>query len=94
MAKLATAQIEIKPVLNEQALADVCRRIEDAIAGAIARGYNRRPVPSPAPWPYQPPYVTWTAGSGVTSTTLNGLTSTSSSTAYNTTDAPVEKPTD
>lgn len=74
MAKLATAQIEIKPVLNEQVLADVCRRIEDAIAGAIRRGYATQPATEP--WRY--PTVTW--GSGQTTTAPGTFTVTNAST--------------
>ena len=41
MAKIGTAHIEIKPVLNEAALGAIVQRVEDAIADAVARGVAR-----------------------------------------------------
>lgn len=38
MAKIGTAHVEIKPVLNEQALADIAARIEAEVAAAIRAG--------------------------------------------------------
>ena len=38
MAKIGTAHIEIKPVINEEALEALVQRIEDAIAAGVARG--------------------------------------------------------
>lgn len=40
MAKIGTAHIEIKPILNEEALAVIVQRIEDAIAAGVARALN------------------------------------------------------
>ena len=37
MAKIGTAHVEIKPVLNEDALAALVKRIEDEVAAAINR---------------------------------------------------------
>lgn len=44
MAKIGTAHVEIKPVLNEEALATLTRRIEEAVRDAVARG-----LAAPAP---------------------------------------------
>lgn len=41
MAKIGTAHIEIKPVLNEEALDAIAQRIEDAVAAGIERGIAR-----------------------------------------------------
>lgn len=41
MAKIGTAQIEIKPVLNDEALAAIVERIETEIREAVARGLGR-----------------------------------------------------
>lgn len=41
MAKVGTAHLEIKPVLNEEALAEIGRRIEQEVAAAVERGINR-----------------------------------------------------
>lgn len=41
MAKVATVHVEIKPVLNEQALAELTSRIEDAVADAVSVGMTR-----------------------------------------------------
>lgn len=38
MAKIGTAHIEVKPVLNEEALEAMAQRIEDAITAAVNRG--------------------------------------------------------
>lgn len=38
MAKIGTAHIEVKPVLNEEALAGIVQRIEDAVAEGVRRG--------------------------------------------------------
>lgn len=38
MAKIGTAHIEIKPVLNDEALEAIVARIEDAVAQGVARG--------------------------------------------------------
>jgi len=35
MAKIGTAHVEIKPVLNEEALNELCRRVEDAVETAV-----------------------------------------------------------
>jgi hypothetical protein len=45
MAKIGTAHVEIKPVLNEEALEALVARIEDAIAQGVARALdNARPI--------------------------------------------------
>ena len=41
MAKIGTAHIEIKPVLNSEALDAIAQRIEDAVAEGVARGITR-----------------------------------------------------
>lgn len=38
MAKIGTAHIEIKPVLNDAAVDDLVKRIEDAVAEGVRRG--------------------------------------------------------
>ena len=38
MSKIGTAHIEIKPIVNDEALAIVMQRIEDAVAEAVERG--------------------------------------------------------
>lgn len=40
MAKVGTAHIEIKPVLNEEALEALVQRIEDAVAEGVSRALN------------------------------------------------------
>lgn len=45
MAKIGTAHIEIKPVLNEEALDAIVKRIEDAVAEGISRGLNDGSAP-------------------------------------------------
>lgn len=37
MAKIGTAHIEIKPVLNKEALAAIVQQIEDAVARGVER---------------------------------------------------------
>ena len=44
MAKIGTAHIEIKPVLNDEALEAITKRIEDAVAAGVARGLRIEPV--------------------------------------------------
>lgn len=43
MAKIGTAHIEIKPVLDEAALSALTQRIEDAVAAGVIRGMAKRP---------------------------------------------------
>ena len=38
MAKIGTAHVEVKPVMNEEALAALVERIETAVREAVARG--------------------------------------------------------
>lgn len=38
MAKIGTAHIEIKPVLSDDALDELSKRIEDAVAQGVHRG--------------------------------------------------------
>ena len=38
MAKIGTAHIEIKPVVNDDALAEITDRITDAVAEGVRRG--------------------------------------------------------
>lgn len=38
MAKIGTAHIEIKPVLSDEALDELAKRIEDAVALGVQRG--------------------------------------------------------
>ena len=47
MAKIGTAHIEIKPVLNDEALAVIVQRIEDAVADGVARGLGLAKAPNP-----------------------------------------------
>ena len=42
MAKIGTAHVEIKPVLNEEALEAIATRIEEAIAKGVERGLASR----------------------------------------------------
>ena len=35
MAKIGTAHVEIKPVLNEEALDALCAQVEEAVANAV-----------------------------------------------------------
>ncbi|MCK9601333.1 MAG: hypothetical protein M0R06_19995 [Sphaerochaeta sp.] len=37
MAKIGTAHVEIKPVLNEEALEALCAQVEEASANAVIR---------------------------------------------------------
>ncbi len=46
MAKVGTVHVEIKPVLNQEALDDVCAHIEEAVAAAVSRGLATPPPPS------------------------------------------------
>jgi hypothetical protein len=41
MAKIGTAHIEVKPVLNEEALDAIVQCIEDAVAEGVRRGMDR-----------------------------------------------------
>lgn len=41
MAKIGTAHVEIKPVLNQGALDELCKSIEDAVALAVKHGMHR-----------------------------------------------------
>lgn len=41
MAKIGTAHIEIKPVLNEAAMDHLVKRIEDAVAAGVRRGLEQ-----------------------------------------------------
>lgn len=41
MAKIGTAHIELKPVLNEDSLDELAQQIEDRVAAAVQRGLNR-----------------------------------------------------
>jgi len=45
MAKIGTAHIEIKPVINEEALEALVQRIEDAVAAGVARGMSGTSLP-------------------------------------------------
>lgn len=40
MAKIGTAHVEIKPVLNEEALEAIVARIERQVAQAVERGLH------------------------------------------------------
>lgn len=42
MSKIGTAHVEIKPVLNEEALAEVARRIETALADAFEKATGQK----------------------------------------------------
>jgi len=42
MAKIGTAHIEVKPVLNEEALAAIVQQIETAVARGVERGLSTR----------------------------------------------------
>lgn len=41
MAKIGTAHVEIKPVLNAEALAEIMQQVEDAVAAGVERGMER-----------------------------------------------------
>jgi hypothetical protein len=41
MAKIGTAHVEVKPVLNEEVLAALTLQIEDAVAAAVQRGIEK-----------------------------------------------------
>lgn len=45
MAKIGTAHIEIKPVINEEALEALVLRIEEAVAAGVARGVSGTSLP-------------------------------------------------
>lgn len=50
MAKIGTAQIEIKPVINDEALDVIVERIAEAVAEGVRRGMaeaNAKPHPVP-----------------------------------------------
>lgn len=38
MAKIGTAHVEIKPVVNDEALDEITSRIEEAVARGVERG--------------------------------------------------------
>jgi len=40
MAKIGTAIIEIKPVLNDEAMDALCKRIEESVAAAVERALH------------------------------------------------------
>lgn len=42
MAKIGTAHIEVKPVLNQEALDLITQQIEDAVAAAVTAGLQRQ----------------------------------------------------
>jgi len=42
MAKIGTAHVEIKPVVSDEALAEVTRRVADAVAAGVALGMARQ----------------------------------------------------
>jgi hypothetical protein len=42
MAKIGTAHVEIKPVLNQEALDALVAKIEDAIASGVARALDKQ----------------------------------------------------
>jgi len=44
MTKIATAHVEIKPVVNEEALQAILDRIQQAVAEAVERGMNTKPA--------------------------------------------------
>lgn len=41
MAKIGTAHVEIKPVLNEEALEAIVQRIEDAVEAGMTRALDK-----------------------------------------------------
>jgi hypothetical protein len=43
MAKIGTAHVEIKPVLNEEALEQIVQRIEEAVRRGVEAGLASRP---------------------------------------------------
>ena len=59
MAKIGTAHVEIKPVINDEALDQITKRVEEAVAEGVRRGM--RAVPS------YPTYPQWWVTSGQTS---------------------------
>ena len=56
MAKIGTAHVEIKPVVDEAALAEITRRVADAVAAGVALGMSRVtptvPTASPTVYPW------------------------------------------
>lgn len=48
MAKIGTAHIEIKPVLDDDALDTLCQRIERAVSEAVRNGLAGRPAETTA----------------------------------------------
>jgi len=44
MAKIGTAHVEIKPVLNEAQFDALCKHIEEAVEAAVARGLTKANV--------------------------------------------------
>lgn len=46
MAKIATAHIEIKPVLNDASLDEICKVIEERVAAAVQAGVERGSKPA------------------------------------------------
>lgn len=49
MAKIGTAHVEIKPVINDEALEQITKRVEEAVAEGVRRGM--RAVPSYPTYP-------------------------------------------
>jgi hypothetical protein len=43
MAKIGTAHVEVKPVLNEEALAEITARIEEAVRAGVQAGLTAQP---------------------------------------------------
>ncbi|HET6866950.1 MAG TPA: hypothetical protein VFH80_13605, partial [Solirubrobacteraceae bacterium] len=43
---IGTAHVEVKPVLNEEAVAALSKQIEDAVAAGVAAGLARSPQAS------------------------------------------------
>lgn len=58
MAKIGTAHIELKPVLDEEALALIAKRIEEAVRAGVAAGLRDANPPTELK-----PYISgeWTA---------------------------------
>lgn len=76
MAKIGTAVLEIKPVLNEEALQAIATLVEEAIAAGIARGLARQNtyqiyVGDPTPGVYNHGRVTSGTATSVTWTASN-----------------------
>lgn len=49
MAKIGTAHVEVKPVLNQEALDTIGKAIEDAVAAGVERGLNRHTARTGSP---------------------------------------------